>query len=286
VVGIWSLILVSGVAGSAEAASCGDTAGPLFRRVPCACGDTVITSTWLRATDPVVTTHCSDSAADGLTIGANGIILDCRGLTVRGTGLTGIIGKRDGVTVKNCVIEAFTDGIQLDGHGNRLLGNTTRGTFGGILVGGDDVWLVGNRAHDCLVEGLFVQSGRRAVVWNNRASRCFDGFAINGEKAWVAGNAASANGRHGFRVIGSDNDLLGNSADHNGDAQELGTGHGVAVAGSGNLLFGNRADNSEGKGFCVVAGNIDAGFNRARDNGESPEIDFDCPLATLLPDLE
>lgn len=287
VVGVWGLILASGAVPSvAEAANCGDTVGRFFRRVPCACGDTVVTSTWLRANDPVVTTHCSDAAGDGLDIGANGIILDCRGLTIRGDGLAGIFGRQDGVTIKNCSIESFGDGIQLDGNGNRLLYNRIFDTFGGIIVGGDDIWLVGNRADTCVVEGLFVQRGRRAVVSNNRASNCFDGLIIGGEKGWVSGNVVVDNGRHGLRVTGSGNELIANKADRNGDTEELGTGNGVEVSGTDNALFGNRADNNEGKGFCVAEGNIDRGLNRAQGNGQSPQVDFDCQIQTLLFEAE
>ena len=68
--------LFFGTISGAWAANCGDSAGPRGSRIPCACGDRVVTNTKLVKSDPVVDAACPEN---GLTIGSNNIILDCRG---------------------------------------------------------------------------------------------------------------------------------------------------------------------------------------------------------------
>src|SRR5262245_64898779 len=87
------------------AQNCGDTAAA-GARVACACGDTVITSTSLKAGDPVVNAVCPGI---GLTIGADDIVLNCNSRQVSGdpsgNGIA-LIG-RTGVTVRGCELTGF-----------------------------------------------------------------------------------------------------------------------------------------------------------------------------------
>lgn len=269
---------------SGEAASCGDTAGPLHTRVPCACQDTVVTSTRLRSTDPVVSSVCTSGNA--LTIGADKIVLDCRGLSIRGgspgaaltpaAGLRGIFGQRSGVTVKNCSVQVFTNGIELLGHRNHVLGNVTSETLAGILIDGDDNWIAHNRAEHAFAQGLFVTGGHRNVILHNRATKSFDGLVVDGDKHRIKWNVTNENQRTGIDVGGSGNVLVGNEAHRNGDGEGPERGDGFLVEGTGNVLFGNLATHNEAKGFCAVSGNTDGGFNLAHANDQTPQADFDC----------
>lgn len=286
-----AVLAIMGLVASGEAANCGDTAGPHRRRVPCACGDTVVTNTRLRATDPVVTTACTSFAIDGaLVIGADNITLDCWNRKIRGSddeqslGLRGIFGEQSRVSVKNCRVEFFIDGVVLRGNRNRVISTTTFGTFGGIRVRGADNWLIANRVSACQNRGLHVLDGRDNAVWDNQAANCFAGLVVESDGNWIAGNVLNDNVGPGIFVTGAHNDLIGNTANRNGNSGQLGADHGVLVAGPGNVLFGNVAHDNVGKGFCVVTGNVDAGLNRARGNGETPQADFDCE--TQAPALE
>lgn len=279
-----AVLATFGLVGAGEAANCGDTAGPRRSRVPCACGDTVVTNTRLRSTDPVVTNICDSLAIPAaLVIGGDGITLDCAGLKIRGgtedhgIGLTGIlIQDRNGVTVRGCQIEFFFDGIASTGRGNRLLSNKISHTVDAFFVKGDSTWAVGNRAENCEARGIFMQSGKNIAILNNHVTHCLDGILFEGEESWIGWNILTENRRHGVSVLGDRNQLYYNMALGNGADEESGTGHGFHVEGTGNAVFGNTANESEGKGFCVVEGNLNIGLNVARDNHETPQTDFDC----------
>lgn len=279
-----AVLATFGLVGAGEAANCGDTAGPRRSRVPCACGDTVVTNTRLRSADPVVTNICDSLAIQAaLVIGGDGIALDCAGLKIRGgteghgIGLTGIlIQDRNRVTVRSCQIEFFFDGIASTGRGNRLLSNKTSQTVDGFFVKGDSTWAVGNRAEHCEARGIFVSSGKNIAISNNRVARCLDGIVFEGERSSIGWNILTENRRHGVVVPGQSNHLYYNMAFGNGDVAEVGTGHGFQVEGTGNAFLGNTANESEGKGFCVVEGNVNIGLNVALDNHETPQTDFDC----------
>ncbi len=274
-----AVLATFGLVSAGEAASCGDTAGPNKTRVPCACGDTVVTSTRLRATDPVVTIACTETD-EALIIGADNITLDCRGLAISGGSAEefafhGIFSDRNGVTIQNCTVQFFFDGIEVLGNLNRILNNVALDTLGGIVILGDDNRIVGNRSERAFFEGLVVLGGLRNLVTRNRATHCFVGLVFSGERGWITNNVMNENEAVGIGVDGSRNFLFGNTAIHNGDAVGPQSGHGFVVEATGNILIGNFANGNEGKGFCVIPGNIGA-LNIAFGNGATPEADFHC----------
>jgi hypothetical protein len=254
----WGTILILVGAVAAEAANCGDTAGPGRSRVPCACFDTVVTSTRLRPTDPIAGVACEGPESVALTLGRDNITLDCRGLTIEGSSQTasgepgmggrGIFGERSGVTVKNCAVESFLDGILLKGNRNRIVDNTVVQALDAISVEGDDNALVDNQVL-ALFAGLSIDGGRRNVVANNRSSGSGLGLFVNGHGGWIFGNT------------------FANSDDA-----------GVIVEGSRNVLFANEANDNAARGICAEPANVNGGLNRARGNGQAPQVDFDCEI--------
>ena len=111
----------------ASAADCGDLAGPDDARVPCACGDLVVTDTTLEATDPIVADGCASDVAAGLDLVERSVTLDCAGLTIDGPGFdsecardetcgAGILISASRVTVQRCTVT----GVRFrDRHGGR-----------------------------------------------------------------------------------------------------------------------------------------------------------------------
>src|SRR5262245_7232325 len=177
-----AMLAAFGVVGAGEAANCGDSAGPFRSRIPCACFDTVVTHTRLRATDPVVTSICGGFEGEAaLVIGADTVTLDCEGHKIRGgedefdLGLRGILAERDRVNVRNCPIEFFIDGIVLVGDGTRVVSSSTFGTFGGITIVGARNTISGNRTSSCQDRGVWA-FGSHNNVWNNEATDCFVGI--------------------------------------------------------------------------------------------------------------
>ena len=284
-----AVVATFGLVSAGEAADCGDTAGPSKTRVPCACGDTVVTNTRLRATDPVVTSFCGGFDIDAaLVIGADHVILDCAGRKIRGgedetdLGLRGLLAERNRVTVKNCPVEFFFDGIILVGDRNRVISSSTFGTFGGILISGSRNALLGSRASFCLERGLWVLGGSGNQVWHNEATDCFVGLVVESDKNSITWNTVHENFGPGLAVLGSQNQLIGNTASRNGEIGQIGEDDGILVVGTGNMLVFNAANNNAGKGFCVVEGNVNGGLNLARGNGVEPQVDFHCDEVSTL----
>src|SRR5262249_49398655 len=111
----------------ADAASCGGV-------VPCACGDTVQTTTTLPA-DLGPCTHV------GLHV-ASGVTLDCGGHKITGDGGTGAsygvnLDSATGATVRNCIVSGFGRGLRIrGGSSNLLLDNETHDNNYGIDLAG------------------------------------------------------------------------------------------------------------------------------------------------------
>ncbi len=99
-----------------------------------ACGDTIMENTTLHQ-------NLNDCGDVGLEIGADNIVLDCAGHTIKGTGVVesnGVrVSDRSGVTVKNCNVVNFFDGFRLNfSDANILADNTAQGSvrIGFLLV--------------------------------------------------------------------------------------------------------------------------------------------------------
>jgi parallel beta-helix repeat protein len=87
---------------------------------PIPCGDTITTNT-------VLTENLSNCSGNGLMIGTNGITLDCNGHSIIGDGdLTGegiYLIETNGVTIKNCIVTQFKNGIIIERGSNNFLTN-------------------------------------------------------------------------------------------------------------------------------------------------------------------
>src|SRR5208337_5042768 len=90
---------------------------PVFAQIGC---DTTIT------TKTTLTADIGPCIGDGLTIGANGITLNCAGHTISGNIAVGInLTGLAKVKVENCNIVGFYDGFYISGSsGNTLSANT------------------------------------------------------------------------------------------------------------------------------------------------------------------
>lgn len=215
ILSITPLVLCAGVA---AAANCGDDVNG--QRVPCACGDTVVSDTRLVRTDPVVTQRCPE---DGLTIRAAGqvesLTLDLAGLPVTGSGA---------------------------GVGIRVING---GSLGAILIGGKDGALgqvAGFRVGVSARGSAGLRAAENLIVLGNEA----DGLRISGRGAALNGVVADDNGRSGVRAHGRDHSLEGVTAKGNQryDLRVSGDGHFVGtdantlnrgasrVTGSGNVI--------------------------------------------------
>lgn len=195
----------------AAARSCGDDVGGT--RVPCACGDVLVGSARIEASDPIVQSPCSAGGlvveipptatrAATLDLGGNHLLGSGRsvgievlaggphGLVITGPG--GVRGFDLGIVAREGTVAALaavessdnvSDGVRLAGRDYRLDGCVAnRNGRDGFVLRGDGFRLDGCEA-----------------VGNGR-----DGFAIRGRPAIAVAdaNSATANGRRAARQRG------------------------------------------------------------------------------------
>lgn len=237
------------------AGDCGDDVGGV--RIACACGDTVVSDTVLRATDPVLRMRCP---GNGLVISAGRLaetlVLDLAGLALVGSGTgvgididrggnegAAIVGGRDG---RHGEVVAFNVGVRarrpaavrrieaLDVKGNRREGLQLR-TAGTMVI---DVRAERNGTDGMRITGRGGRLVRVAAVENGAT-----GIRAVVYDLMIAAEAAR-NGRHGIVVGGFHNDLRGSTAHDNG-------GHGVLLAGGRHLVDGLIAERNSGDGIAL-----------------------------------
>jgi hypothetical protein len=172
-------------------------------RVACHCGDTVVSNTRLRSTDPVAAAQCS---RDGLLVdaadGAPGLILDLGGQTVKGAG--------DGYGMR--VLDGGKGGVILTG-GSVAVPGTVASFRVGISARGKDVLSEVENVvvTGCKRDGIVVHTdgGKVEGVIVERNGR--DGLRLRGRAQSLDGVIASENRRDGLRVSGRDNRAVGGS---------------------------------------------------------------------------
>lgn len=230
---------------------------------PVICGDTLSTAN----TTTTLTHDLTCATAPGLTIGADGITLDCAGhkITGPGSGAGILLSGVSGVTVKNCKVENFAVGISLqssDGNflvKNNVTGSTSIGSGGFTLVGSDGNVLEKNEAED--------NTGRGFLLGGDSD----DNFLVN--------NEAKNNGFRGFDAEGSSdgNVLFKNEAKDNGSA-----GFVVGTGSTDNTLKDNEAKDSIAEGFAMLSpGNLLVD-NETSGNGSFGIRDSTGPANTYI----
>jgi len=96
------------------------------------------------------------AAADGITIKADHVVLDCGGYTIDGSAQPvastrrGVVAlERTDVTVQNCTVKGFMAGIRLTGAGNNIRDNVVIAPLSrGIIVYGEGAIIDRNRITD------------------------------------------------------------------------------------------------------------------------------------------
>jgi hypothetical protein len=189
-----SLLLSTARPGQAMRA-CGDDVDGHGKRVPCACGDLLVSSRTLRR-DRITRKRCRGT---GLMIAAPGpVTLAFDGHTIRGQGQgVGVLVVRGSLSLRGPgTIEGFDTGASA--HGPTAVAS-----------------VVGMRFSANRTSGLSVQSDGYVIQGNVAENNGRDGFALDGTAYAVDGNRATANRRYGFYLLGMGAHLgggLGNEA--------------------------------------------------------------------------
>jgi hypothetical protein len=150
------------------------------------CGDTITNDTNL-------TSNLLNCPADGLNIGADNLMIDCKGFKINGTGANGINATTGtngyNVTVKNCKIEGFAASINASGADN----NTGIAFYAGsVTVENSNITTIetnGGNARPTM--GTHARNGGTVVITNTYINR------INAK----GGDAVSRGGQGGNITI-------------------------------------------------------------------------------------
>ena len=236
-------------AGSAHAAACGDDVDG--RRIPCACGDVVVSDTRLQATDPVTTDRCS---RDGLFLraraGARSLRLDVAGLSILGTGIGSGIRVVDGGDL----------GALITG------GDAARGQIAGFDTGifahgRDAVAEVRNlTVQGNVSDGVVIRSSGVKVTEVTAHRNGRDGLRISGHGSELSGVEATSNNNVGLRLDGSANNVQARLSDNGKDGARIGgrghdltrvkssgnRGRGIVLSGDGHKVDRSRTKSNEG----------------------------------------
>jgi len=190
--------------GAASAANCGG-------ETQCGCGDTL--------TESHTMSYDLLCGGDGLIIGASDIVLDCGGHKIIGPGghngihLEGWVG----VTIKNCIIKGFENGIYLRWSDGNTLSNNTASTNSqsGIAIyeSGDNIIRDNELSYN--LDGLKIMSGEygsgRSITDNNIAHNTNNGIHLEGQyETSISGNEVTSNGR-GIHLRWSYDNTLSNN---------------------------------------------------------------------------
>lgn len=265
----------------------------------------------MASADPLTLTAdtiLAEDHAGSIIVGADGITLDCAGHSITGTGSgTGIsLEDRTGVTVKNCHVSNFENGIRVIrspnntlekndvsdnvvngivvafvSHGTRLVENTVNRNRTGIVVRFDSNGntIVGNTVNENF-HGLLVVGSQNNVITDNTASDNGNNgiFLLRGShENTIRRNTANGNVRAGIKIWDSnDNIVEANTANGNGvsdaDVGSLGNGIGIALSfdSSRNEITGNWAcgnTNEDGQDNSTGTGNTWENNHFSDENG-------------------
>jgi hypothetical protein len=243
-------LLVSLTVGSAAAGDCGDDVDG--KRVPCGCGDVVVSDTRLAPEDPVTTDRC---AADGLFLqaarGADSILLDLNGLSIVGQGIGSGLRVLDGGS-QGAVILGSTDGRRAQvvafGRGVHAHGKSAVAVL-------QDVDLIANSR-----EGAAIRSSGASIARVRATDNGADGLRLGGHDSEYRGIEAEGNGGDGVRLSGSGSVL---QAAANGNA-----GHGATVTGRAHDLNGLEATENRRSGVRLAGVEHQTSESRLRGNAE------------------
>ena len=156
-----------------------------------------------------------NASGDCITISARDAVLDCRGNAITGDGSGWGITLQDasGVTVRNCVVRGFRQGVRLNSSSGNVLENNSVASAGeaGLYLyysssnnlTGNSVSGGGNGIH------LRYSDGNRLL--NNSATETMTGILLEQSNGnFLSGNSAN-NGGDGIRIVGPGSNTLANN---------------------------------------------------------------------------
>ena len=195
---------------------------PLAMAATPACGSTInADTTW----DSDMS--CNVNGGNGITIGANNIVLDCAGhsMTGPGSGYGVELRNKNGVTIKNCNISGFYFGLVIVSSSfNTLLDNSaSSNTENGIYISSSfNNTLTGNTVSSNRRYGIFSdssspKSNNNIFTFNDVSLNGSDGIVVDGHDNILTSNTANSNYGNGISLYNSvsSSTLTSNTANSN-----------------------------------------------------------------------
>jgi hypothetical protein len=212
---------------------------------PCACGDNVIASrTLVRGVDPVIGTPC---LGDGLTITAEGVVLDLGWTTIQGSLAPGSIG-----IAVDALPSSFT----------ALIRNGTVSGFGVGLSGGEGVRVERMKAFGNAGAGIALITIFGATSVRTSVARGNGGVGIEVWCGAILDSYAEENGADGIVL---QTPACGGRI-HRVVSRENG-GAGVVFEGDGGRIDRSLAIRNEGPGYVIRGEDLSVTRAQAVDNG-------------------
>lgn len=216
------------------------------------CGCTVASNT-------VLNKNIVDCSGDGLTVDADGITLDCNGHTIKGdsTGRGISLQNKSNVTVKNCNLQSFSNGIVLEQSSNNVLFNNKANdnSYIGIrLYESSDDTLINNTANNNYFRGIELSRSHDNTLSNDTASNNDNyGIVLNVSSGNIlSNNTANNNDNYGICFWGgSGNILTNNTVNYNYPSGIL------LHSDSANILTGNTVNNNSWDGIILYGATSD-----------------------------
>lgn len=190
------------------------------------------------------------SSGTCLTIGANGIILDCQEYIITGENASGSYGihaiGKSNVTIKNCNIRDYQYGIYLDSSDSNALENNTLSSntrWGIILDSSSFNSLTNNTAHSNGYDGILLDtsSDNNTLTKNNASSNVWYGIYLDTSSEFntLDSNTANSNGRDGIRLTFAGSDTIINNIVNSN------IGYGIFLgSSSSNTIYNNYFNNT------------------------------------------
>ena len=192
----------------------------------------------------------------------NNKIFDCQGYTIKGTGTAGIgiyLNKLKNNVIKNCVVQKFSQGINIAGSNNILFNITASSNTGGYGSYG-----YGGRGY-----GIYL-SGSNNILFNITANSNAGGYGIGAYSIYGDGGSGDGGSGYGIYLSGSNNTFFNITANSNaggygaghisgvygyGGSGYGGSGYGIYLSDSNNTFFNITANSNAGGDYYGNSGN-------------------------------
>jgi len=228
---------------------------------------------------------------NGITISASNIVLDGNGATLVGVGTQYVTGIKDsgtvsGITVKNCNVEYYWDGMIIYAPYSQILNNVV--TYcGHVCIGAytSNLKISNNIVAGYNVSPMHAQQrgidldGNNCVISNNTATNClYKGFFIfNSQNFVVTNNTSTNHGSYGYEFgTASYGSFTNNIGSFNGKDGVYASGGGV-----NNIIFSNNTLSNNGRaGIILDSGPTDNMISKNVFNSNAYGVFFQSAATT------